>query len=384
MNAYAPRNPTMLLFNPSVYIAGVKALLLGLAAILAASLIGTLNNTHFDGVLDTHVGAKFPVWFFLAEGIADWLCLAIVLLIAGRIISKTSFRTIDLLGTQALARWPTIFVALAMLPTGVQRFINSLVEQIMKGKTPQFSPTDAVLFAAAMGILLLSIVWMVALMYKSFSVSCNVSGGKAIGTFIVGLFLAEVLSKLVVYGMVVAASHPVLPQTLRVPGIPGGCVVLSGDNDQWTYTNNLVIGHSTTGDSILASTNRYGDVVFSAMVGTTNREASLAVRLQDADNGYIAVFVPDDIPGAGGVPRITLLKRQFGRERELALTKIPGLASPGKLTFAAQGPRLEVRLNDAPVMNVTDTNFSSGFIGLRVYGDITMPCDGTFSNLTVR
>jgi hypothetical protein len=38
--------------------------------------------------------------------------------------------------------------------------------------------------------------WMVALMYKSFSVSCNVKGGKAIGTFVAGLIIAEILSKL--------------------------------------------------------------------------------------------------------------------------------------------------------------------------------------------
>jgi len=41
--------------------------------------------------------------------------------------------------------------------------------------------------------------WMVALMYKSYSVSCNVRGGKAIGTFIAGLLLAEILSKIAVY-----------------------------------------------------------------------------------------------------------------------------------------------------------------------------------------
>jgi hypothetical protein len=37
---------------------------------------------------------------------------------------------------------------------------------------------------------------MVALMYKAFSVSCNVKGGKAIGTFIGGLLLAEIISKI--------------------------------------------------------------------------------------------------------------------------------------------------------------------------------------------
>jgi hypothetical protein len=46
--------------------------------------------------------------------------------------------------------------------------------------------------------MLLLICWVVALMYKSYSVSCNVKGGLAIGTFIAGLILAETLSKIAI------------------------------------------------------------------------------------------------------------------------------------------------------------------------------------------
>lgn len=390
MNANVGKSPAVLLFNPSVYIAGGRALVLGLAAILVTGLIGIVSQTHFDGVLDTHTGAAAPFWFFLSEGILDWLCLAVVLLIAGRIISRTPFRTIDVLGTQALARWPTIFIALATLAKGYQRFSRSILEQITKGKTPEFSGTDALLFVAVMAVMILCLVWMVALMYKSFSLSCNVKGGKAIGTFIGGLIVAEVLSKIAMYGLVIStigAPQRDSSQAFRFQGIPGEWLVLSGERDQWDLTNNVVTGHSTTGDSILASASRYGDVTISAMLGTTNREASLALRLQDAANGYLAVFVPDETPGAGGVPRITLLKRKFGREEELAIFKKPGLSGPGKLeelTFMATGSQLEVRLNGDTVLRATDGTFSNGFVGLRVYGDIGMPCDGTFSNLTVR
>jgi hypothetical protein len=237
MKVNVERSPAVLLFNPFVYVAGGKALVLGLAAILAAGLIGAASNTHFDGVLDTHTGASAPLWFFISQGIVDWLCLAVVLLIAGRIVSKTPFRTIDVLGTQALARWPTIFVALAMLPKGIQRFSNSLLEQFREGKTPHFNTSDALLFAAAMGVLILCLIWIVRLMYKSFSVSCNVRGGKAIGTFIGGLIIAEVLSKIAVYGLAMlalGALHSDLTQAIRPQGIPGGWFVLSGNGDQWS------------------------------------------------------------------------------------------------------------------------------------------------------
>ena len=202
MNPNHDRKLITLLFNPFVYIAGAPALGLGLAAILLAGLIGSLSHTHFDGVLDTHTGAHALLGVFLAEGLVDWLCLALVLLIFGKIISKTAFRTIDLLGTQALARWPTIFISLVTLPPAFQRFSHDLLDQLTKpGGKIEINPSDAIIFFAAVLAMLLFLCWMVALMYKSYSVSCNVKGGKAIGTFIAGLLLAEILSKIAVYGL---------------------------------------------------------------------------------------------------------------------------------------------------------------------------------------
>ena len=195
------KRPGTLLFNPFVYIAGGKALVLGLLAILVAGFLGSLSTTHFDGVLDTHTGRAASLWLFLAEGIIAWLCSGIVLLIFGRIISTTSFRSIDLLGTQALARWPTIFSALVCFPPGVRRFGNQLIEQIKRGGEFQINVADAIVFAVVLIAILIFTCWMVALMYKSFSISCNVKGGKAIGSFIVGVLIAEILSVICIWSL---------------------------------------------------------------------------------------------------------------------------------------------------------------------------------------
>lgn len=202
MNLNPDRKLITLLFKPFVYIAGVEALGLGLAAILLAGLVGSLSHTHFDGVLDTHTGAHAPLWIFLAEGLVDWLCLGLVLLIFGKIISNTAFRTLDLLGTQALARWPTIFISLVTLPPAFQRFTHELLLQLMHpGGKIEINPWDAIIFFAATILMLPLLCWMIALMYQSYSVSCNVKGGKAIGTFIAGLIFAEILSKIALYGL---------------------------------------------------------------------------------------------------------------------------------------------------------------------------------------
>jgi hypothetical protein len=190
-----PQNKTItLLFNPFFYIAGVQALGLGLAAILLTALVGSWGHTHFDGVLDTHVGASAPLWFFLAEGMIDWLCLSVALWACGKIISQTAFRAVDLLGTQALARWPALCISLVTLPKAFQRFGSELMETLKQGKI-QFDTMDAIVFSIIVIAMIPFLCWMAALMYRSFSVSCNVKGGKAIGTFVAGLLIAEVLSK---------------------------------------------------------------------------------------------------------------------------------------------------------------------------------------------
>lgn len=203
MTSSARPRITSLLFSPFVVIAGASSLLLGLAAILLAGGLGYLGDVHFDGVLDVHTGARLPLWLTLSEGLLDWLTLAVVLFLAGRLLSRTAFRVLDLFGTQALARWPMLLVVLACFAPGFQRFSRQLIEllpQITANpnavKMPPLGP-DAAIFGMVTFIMLVCTVWMVALMWKSFSHCCNVRGGRAVTGFIISLFIAEVLSKVI-------------------------------------------------------------------------------------------------------------------------------------------------------------------------------------------
>ena len=201
MNLNAERKPATLIFNPFVLAAGIQALVPGLGAILLAGFLGFFSKTHFDGVLDIHAGAPAPLWVFLSEGLIDWLCLALVLLLAGRILSKTRFRIIDVFGTQALARWPTILTTLLFMPAPVQRFNSYLAQQIATGGKPEFASADAALFFAAIIVSFALLCWTVMLMYKAYSVSCNIKGARAIISFIIGVIIAEVLSKVALSGV---------------------------------------------------------------------------------------------------------------------------------------------------------------------------------------
>lgn len=185
------------LFNPFAYVAGGRALVWGWLLILLTGLIGSWSGTHFDGVLDAHPGTRTPMWFFLAEGFVDWLSLGVVLVFSGKLISKTSFRVIDVMGTEALARWPAIIGSLVFLTPGFHRITSALVHHL---STPaakfQLGAADAAILLSVGIVTVLATCWMVYLMYKAFSVSCNVRGGKAVAVFIAALVVAEIVSKI--------------------------------------------------------------------------------------------------------------------------------------------------------------------------------------------
>jgi len=190
---------TQWLFNPFMFVAGLPALSAGLAIILISGFFCWLGSTHFDGVLDCHIGLAAQWWIFPAEGLIDWILPAIPLFFFALIISKSSFRLIDVFGTQALARWPYLITAVVMLPGANQKVSNYMIARLTQVQpVAAVNFADIFIFALAIFVTILMVVWMVVLMYRAYSVSCNVKGTKAIVTFIIALIGAEIISKFAV------------------------------------------------------------------------------------------------------------------------------------------------------------------------------------------
>jgi len=191
------RSISQWLFNPFSFVAGYQALFLGLGIMLISALFGFLGNTHFDGVLDVHKGLEAPLWLFLAEGIINWMSIAMPFFFFGLIVSTSSLRIIDVFGTQALSRWPYLITSIVMLPKATERFGIYLLSRFTSmAASVTMSYTDMLIFIFALLVTVIMTVWTVALMYKAYVVSCNIKGARAIVTFIVSLIGAEALSKL--------------------------------------------------------------------------------------------------------------------------------------------------------------------------------------------
>lgn len=176
------------LFNPFTYIAGGKALAYGLLLICAAAGVSCFTKTHFDGVLHMGIAHQTPMWVYFAEHAVCWLALVIVLFAGSKVFSKSKVRPVDMAGTLALARWPSVILALLARGMHIPNVTdpNELAKQI--------SATTIV--AALLSVVFL--VWMVALFYNAFRVSANIKGSKGVTVFVAGLLVADLLSRIII------------------------------------------------------------------------------------------------------------------------------------------------------------------------------------------
>lgn len=202
--APAPRaSLATILFNPFYYWAGGAALSLGLGLMLLTAVVGFFATAHVDGVLDFHVGRPAPSWLFFAEGAVAWLALSVPLYIAGRLLSRSrNLRAIDVFGTQALARAPYLVAALFTWLPPVQSMLATLRAGMpASGPRPQvaavLSGGEHTLFIVMTVFSALLMAWMVALMYRAYASSCNLSGTRAVVSFVLALAAGEVLSKVI-------------------------------------------------------------------------------------------------------------------------------------------------------------------------------------------
>lgn len=208
------------IFNPFYYLAGIKAMAIGVVIIVITGYLAFLKSCRFDGLLNFYIRPlKSPLWVCISEGLISWLLLSLLLFIAGKIISKSRFRIIDLLGTQALARFPYLFAASAvMIPGLIPAFIRSNKTLLSIQDASQLFSLDMIAFAFLLIILFATAIWMVALMYKAFVVSCNVTGKKAVIAFTLSILIGQFASTIIIYHLPRPAGNQttITAQTLDV------------------------------------------------------------------------------------------------------------------------------------------------------------------------
>jgi flagellar biosynthesis protein FliQ len=113
--------------------------------------------------------------------------------ITGLIISK-KFRFIDILGTMTLAKFPYIILAIIGFFVEIPDMSNLMHDP--------YSVFQSVPFDILLALSLPVTIWYIILIYNAFRVSCDISGSKLTVGLIVGLLVAEILSKIFTYLLV--------------------------------------------------------------------------------------------------------------------------------------------------------------------------------------
>ena len=176
------------LFNPFVRIAGARSLIIGLAGIVVAGLAAAGAGIRFDGLLDVHAGNEVALWVPVVEGLVNWAVFTLLLVLVALLFSKSAVRLIDVAGTQAMARMPLLLAAAICNFPLIQDAFDGMAAVLLGGELDGNTLTGLV---AGILVTLGGVVWMVALMWKAFSVSCNMRGGRAIALFILAVLLGE-------------------------------------------------------------------------------------------------------------------------------------------------------------------------------------------------
>lgn len=187
------------LINPFVRIAGGKALSIGLIVFVVSILLAYCGNMVFDGVVDAHFSKDINLLRAFIIPTVALVIFIVSLYIAGRLLSKSSIRFIDVAGTVTLARAPYLLISLAVLIPGVYDYNVTIAQNLLTQSFSEISVMQWLVFFLFIAVTMIASIWFVILAYKAFSVSCNISGSKGIIGYIVALLFSEIVAGVVIY-----------------------------------------------------------------------------------------------------------------------------------------------------------------------------------------
>lgn len=171
---------------------------------LIVSVIGYFGNTHFDGALDIHYGCGQNTTPYIVHAFyqfVKWISFIVVFYTAGRIVTKSKIRIIDIAGTTALSQTPFIFAALAGFipmfhicfgdPDSVN--IAAMIAVLKENIVPLFVIAIITIGAS---------IWSILLLYNGYSISVNIKGVVGGISFIIALVAAEIISLIILHYLI--------------------------------------------------------------------------------------------------------------------------------------------------------------------------------------
>ncbi len=185
------KNNWSFIWNPFTKIAGYQAFVIGFVIAILAAIIGKFGNLFFDGAIDAHGGAtQFTMLEAVLMVIIDIAIVTFVMYLLSLTVTR-NFRFADILGTMTLARFPFFLLSILALFTTFPEVENMLVNPLVILSYPSF-----ILF---MFVSIFIAVWVIILMFNALKVSTGLKRSSLVTIFIVGIIIAELISKILIY-----------------------------------------------------------------------------------------------------------------------------------------------------------------------------------------
>ena len=137
--------------------------------------------------------------YHILESAISLLLFSVALYICGRIISKSKIRFIDVIGMQAFARTPFLIAACIPLFYSIEPMIAYFDAKKNNTTLPIMPMIDWITFIIYVITAIGLVVWLVALMWNAFKVSCNVKGNKAVIGFIIAFIISDIIIKIALH-----------------------------------------------------------------------------------------------------------------------------------------------------------------------------------------
>ncbi len=183
--------------NPFQKIAGFKALIIGVLVLVVTSYVGIKAKLYYLGplsVINASVLAKqtisHPFLFLLYQNVVSWLVLAILFMVAAKILQKNKMRMIDFLGTVSLAMFPMLLVTLYTYL--IRLFYPSILEfDMSKGYPIHFTANQYILTIPILAF----IIWQSILCFFALQESSGLNGKKLWWGFLGSLIFASMIAQ---------------------------------------------------------------------------------------------------------------------------------------------------------------------------------------------
>jgi len=187
-----------ILYNPLAVLGKGRGLIAALVVVAALTVVAWWGGVHLDGALDLHVPPKPPsAALVIAESLIAWLSVALLLFAASKVFGGNGGAGAHL-AAAGLARFPYLLAAVItsrqLLGKAMLAAVTVTEEQIVV--RPQDFLTPAVVIGGILTMAL--VVWSVVILYLGYKEASRIEGGKVVAAFIVGLVVAEIVSKLLI------------------------------------------------------------------------------------------------------------------------------------------------------------------------------------------